>query len=60
MNRINIIVEKQRSYFDEGLTKDLSFRLDSLKGLKKVIVSNEELRYPPFKNKLNLLKKFMK
>ena len=42
MNNIGIILEKQRNYFNSGATRDLDFRIDKLRTLKKSIVKNEK------------------
>ena len=42
MNNIGIILEKQRDYFNSGATRDLDFRIDKLRTLKKSIVKNEK------------------
>ncbi|MDD5503278.1 MAG: aldehyde dehydrogenase [Candidatus Thermoplasmatota archaeon] len=39
--RIKEIVRKQREFFSTGTTKDVNFRIESLKKLKQAIVENE-------------------
>jgi aldehyde dehydrogenase (NAD+) len=42
MNDIQIVLEKQRSFFNTGATRDLDFRIESLNTLKKSIQKNEK------------------
>ena len=42
MNNIEMVLEKQRNYFNSGATRDLDFRIDKLSTLKKSIVKNEK------------------
>ena len=37
MNDINLIFNKQKEFFNLGKTKDINFRIEALKKLKKVI-----------------------
>lgn len=36
------IIERQRQFFKKGLTKDLSFRVEQLKTLKRLVLENEK------------------
>ena len=42
MNNIQMVLEKQRNYFNTGATRDLDFRLEKLSILKKAIKKNEK------------------
>ena len=42
MDNIQIILEKQRNYFNTGVTRDLNFRIEKLSILKKSIKKNEK------------------
>jgi aldehyde dehydrogenase (NAD+) len=42
MNDIQMILEKQRNYFNTGATRDLEFRMEKLSILKKSIQKNEK------------------
>lgn len=42
MNDINLIFNKQKEFFNLGKTKDINFRIEVLKKLKKVIKENED------------------
>ncbi len=42
MNDINLIFNKQKEFFNLGKTKDINFRIEALKKLKKVIKENED------------------
>lgn len=42
MNDIEMILEKQRNYFNTGATRDLEFRMEKLSILKKSIQKNEK------------------
>ncbi|MEL1135753.1 aldehyde dehydrogenase [Desulfitobacterium sp. THU1] len=42
MSDVKEIILKQRRYFEEGKTKDLNFRMEKLRVLRKVIIENEE------------------
>jgi len=42
MNNIEMVLEKQRNYFNSGATRDLDFRIDKLSTLKRSIVKNEK------------------
>ena len=53
MNQINKIVEKQRLFFDKEHTKELSFRLEQLKRLRKAIIDNQGEIMKALKKDLN-------
>lgn len=53
MNQINKIVEKQRLFFDKEHTKELSFRLEQLKRLRKEIIDNQGEIMKALKKDLN-------
>lgn len=53
MNNIKEIIEKQRLFFEEGKTKDLDFRIDKLKLLRKIIIENMEEIMEALKKDLN-------
>lgn len=42
MSKIKRVLEKQRKYFDTGATRDLDFRIEKLRALKKSIKNNEK------------------
>lgn len=42
MLSIQKILQKQRQYFESGATKDISFRLEKLKILKKAVLENKQ------------------
>lgn len=42
MYNIKEIIEKQRLFFEEGRTKDIDFRIEKLKMLRRVIIENEQ------------------
>lgn len=42
MNDINLIFNKQKEFFNLGKTKDINFRIEVLKKLKRVIKENED------------------
>lgn len=42
MNDINLIFNKQKEFFNLGKTKDINFRIEALKKLKRVIKENED------------------
>ena len=42
MNDINLIFNKQKEFFNLGKTKDINFRIEALKKLKKVIKETED------------------
>ncbi|MGE4272799.1 MAG: aldehyde dehydrogenase [Desulfitobacterium sp.] len=42
MSDVKEIILKQRRYFEEGKTKELNFRMEKLRVLRKVIIDNEE------------------
>jgi len=41
-NKISKAVEKQRAFFNSHKTKDINFRLESLRKLRKAVIENEE------------------
>lgn len=43
MNNIKDIILKQKNYYLSGKTKDITFRIDNLKKLKRLIKGNEEI-----------------
>ena len=43
MNNIKDIILKQKNYYLSGKTKDINFRIDNLKKLKRLIKENEEI-----------------
>lgn len=43
MNNIKDIILKQKNYYLSGKTKDITFRIDNLKKLKRLIKENEEI-----------------
>ena len=43
MNNIKDIILKQKNYYLSGETKDINFRIDNLKKLKRLIKENEEI-----------------
>ena len=53
MNRLEDLINKQRSFFASGRTLDVNFRLSALKKLKKVINKNEKRIYTALKIDLN-------
>jgi len=53
INEINLIIEKQRNFFNSGKTKDLNFRKDNLKKLYDLILKYEDKIYEALKNDLN-------
>lgn len=53
MNNIKEVIEKQRLYFEEGITKDVDFRLEKLKILKNAIIKNEKEIMEALKKDLN-------
>ena len=42
MNNIQIVLEKQRNYFNTGVTRELDFRIEKLCTLKRSIKNNEK------------------
>ncbi|MBU3145903.1 aldehyde dehydrogenase [Clostridium sp. CF012] len=42
MNNIQMVLEKQRDYFNTGVTRDLDFRIEKLCTLKRSIKNNEK------------------
>ena len=42
MSQIENVVQKQRKYFNSNSTKPLSFRLEQLKKLKKIVTENQD------------------
>lgn len=42
MKKIELIFHKQREFFNSGKSKDIEFRINQLKKLKKIIKENEE------------------
>ncbi len=53
MPDIKGIIEKQRLYFESGITKDLNFRIEKLKALKEAIAKNEPEIMEALKKDLN-------
>jgi len=53
VNRLEDLINKQRSFFASGRTLDVNFRLSALKKLKKVINKNEKRIYTALKIDLN-------
>lgn len=53
MGIYNDLVEKQRSFFQSGKTKDVQFRIDSLEKLHSLIAENEQLIMDALKEDLN-------
>ncbi|RKD30545.1 aldehyde dehydrogenase [Thermohalobacter berrensis] len=53
MGKHREIVEKQKNFFEKGITKNISFRMEMLKHLKKVILENEKLILKALKDDLN-------
>lgn len=51
--RINYMVQSQKSFFSEGLTRDPAFRVRQLKKLKKAVIENEEKILAALKKDLN-------
>ena len=49
MNNILDIFDKQKHYFNSNQTKDLDFRINSLKKLKNIIKSSEKRYFRCFK-----------
>lgn len=47
------LVQKQRNYFNSGKTKDIEFRISTLKKLRKLIVDNESSILDALKKDLN-------
>jgi len=43
MSNIGMILEKQKNYFNSGATRNLDFRIEKLRTLKKCIVNNEKV-----------------
>jgi len=42
MNNIQRVLEKQKNYFNTGVTRDLNFRIEKLRKLKESIVKNQK------------------
>ncbi|WP_442593852.1 aldehyde dehydrogenase [Neobacillus sp. D3-1R] len=53
MNNYNELIQKQRSFFLEGNTKNVSFRLEALHLLRKLIKDNEQILMNALKQDLN-------
>jgi aldehyde dehydrogenase (NAD+) len=53
MNNIQEIVEKQKLYFDQRRTKDLNFRIEKLKILRRAIIDSEKEIMEALKMDLN-------
>ncbi|APC80321.1 aldehyde dehydrogenase [Clostridium botulinum] len=53
MENIKNILEKQKSFFDKGYTKDINFRIEALKKLKHNIKINENNIFKALKIDLN-------
>ncbi|HCL4453649.1 TPA: aldehyde dehydrogenase [Clostridium botulinum] len=53
MENIRNILEKQKSFFDKGYTKDINFRIEALKKLKRNIKINENNIFKALKIDLN-------
>ena len=53
MSKIKETIEKQKLYFAEGITKELDFRLEKLKILRKAIIDNEKEILEALKKDLN-------
>lgn len=53
MENIKEIIEKQREYFNSGKTKDIPFRINSLRKLKEIIKKNEKLIIEALRKDLN-------
>ncbi|NFS09596.1 aldehyde dehydrogenase [Clostridium botulinum] len=53
MENIRNILEKQKSFFDKGYTKDINFRIEALKKLKHNIKINENNIFKALKIDLN-------
>ncbi|MDF2589246.1 MAG: aldehyde dehydrogenase [Anaerocolumna sp.] len=51
--QIQDIIRKQRELFGTGITKSLSFRMNALKKLRKVIINNEQKILDALKKDLN-------
>lgn len=52
-SQITQIIEKQRTFFASGQTKDVKFRLEQLKKLKQLVAENEQLINQALKADLN-------
>lgn len=53
MSDIERILQKQRDFFDNGVTRSLPFRIEKLKLLKKVVLENEKEILEALKKDLN-------
>ncbi|MBN3348716.1 aldehyde dehydrogenase [Clostridium botulinum] len=53
MENIRNILEKQKSFFDKGYTKDINFRIEALRKLKRNIKINENNIFKALKIDLN-------
>jgi aldehyde dehydrogenase (NAD+) len=53
MVNIKTILDNQRAYFNGGQTKEIAFRIEKLKTLKKAIVENEEGIFEALNSDLN-------
>ncbi len=51
--KISEIVSSQRTFFETGRTKDVAFRVEQLKALRKVIVENEKYIFDALKQDLD-------
>ncbi len=47
------VIQKQRSFFETGKSKDIGFRIEKLKTLKKAVIENEKEIMEALKNDLN-------
>ncbi|SHH44891.1 aldehyde dehydrogenase (NAD+) [Caloranaerobacter azorensis DSM 13643] len=53
MNEIKELIDRQRKYFERGITLDINFRINMLKVLKSAIIENEKLILRALKEDLN-------
>lgn len=53
ITNFNSIITRQREYFESGVTRPLSFRIDALRNLKRAIEENEALINEAMKADLN-------
>lgn len=53
MENVQELIQKQRSYFAQGKTKNVSFRIEALQSLKSMIKSNETALMDALKSDLN-------
>ncbi len=53
MNEIKELIDRQRKYFERGITLDINFRINMLKVLKSAIIENEKLILKALKEDLN-------